>query len=97
MYLELVTTKNEILKVPNPLLALLTFERSEIWQKLKKKKKRLYIGSAGIRNRTAWFAGSYAYHYTTMTCLNFKVEKQQYIVISVKFHSFQKLGKQAWD
>ena len=34
MILELVTIKNEILKVPNLKLVFLTFERSEIWQKL---------------------------------------------------------------
>ena len=48
-YLELVTIKNEILEVPNLKLVFLTFERSEIWQNLKNKKKRrpsqLYRGS----------------------------------------------------
>ena len=39
--LELVTIKNEILEVPNLKLVFLTFERSEIWQKLKNKQKRL--------------------------------------------------------
>ena len=45
-YLEF---KNEILEVPNLKLVFLTFERSEIWQNLKNKKKRvsfqLYRGS----------------------------------------------------
>ena len=39
--LELVIIRNEILEVPNLKLVFLTFERSEIWQKLKNKKKRL--------------------------------------------------------
>ena len=37
-YLEF---KNEILEVPNLKLVFLTFERSEIWQNLKNKKKRV--------------------------------------------------------
>ena len=39
--LELVTIKNDILEVPNLKLVFLTFERSEIWQNLEKKKKRV--------------------------------------------------------
>ena len=37
--IELVTIKDAILKVPNLKLVFLTFERSEIRQKLKNKKK----------------------------------------------------------
>ena len=95
--LELVTIKNEILKVPNPLLALLTFERSEIWQMLKIKKKRTYFLLFRDSNPGCLIQRQLClplYHNHLLVRFG---EKYNQIVISVKFHSFQKLGEQAGD
>ena len=91
------TLLNEMWNLPNLLLLLLTFQRSEIWQFSQVKKKRVQFRF--FRGSNSDLLGDrqlcYPLHHSILLWRN--VEKLEQIQIFVKFHSSEKLAKAARD